>query len=85
MYYSKCIILAGLICLPSSSTSAYCQARSRLPLITLRNIFKHTVSVLDKSSISNINFHNRGVKVVDGTGLSMPDTPKIRRDIHKME
>ena len=65
--------------LPSSSTSAYCQARSRLPLGTLRNVFTHTVSVLDKSSAFNDNFHNRKVKVVDGTGLSMPDTPKNQK------
>ena len=62
--------------LPSSSTSGYCQARSRLPLSTLRNIFTHTVSVLDKKSVSPVLFHNRQVKVVDGTGLSMPDTPE---------
>lgn len=62
--------------LSSSSTSAYCQARSRLPLITLRNIFTHTVSVLGNRATSNIHFYVREVKVVDGTGLSMPDTPK---------
>jgi len=65
--------------LPSSSTSAYCQARSRLPLSTLRNIFSHTASILDKSSTSNSHFHGREVKVVDGTGLSMPDTPKNQK------
>lgn len=61
--------------LPSSSTAAYCQARSRLDTDSLRSIFKHTAKQLNSMSGAN-SFHKRRVVVVDGTGLSMPDTEK---------
>jgi len=61
--------------LPSSSTSAYCQARNKLDLSSLRSILEHTSEKLQ--SITNVNsFYDRRVIVVDGTGVSMPDTIK---------
>ncbi len=61
--------------LPSSSTSAYCQARKRLPLELLRKINQHIISVIAGTEPSEKLWKNRVVKVVDGTGLTMPDTP----------
>lgn len=61
--------------LPSSSTSAYCQARNKLDLPSLHSILEHTSEKLQ--SITNTkSFYNRRVIVVDGTGVSMPDTIK---------
>lgn len=60
--------------LPSSNTSGYCQARRKLPQSTLDTIFKRTGTVLEAGSRSAERWCNRRVKVVDGTGLSMPDT-----------
>ena len=59
--------------LPSISTSAYCQARKKLDLPSLEAILAHTAEQLDY--ISDKNYLNgRRVIVVDGTGVSMPDT-----------
>jgi len=59
--------------LPSSSTAAYCQARKKLDQASLEDILQHTAQKLqDKPDVGH--FHGRRVVVVDGTGLSMPDT-----------
>jgi hypothetical protein len=61
--------------LPSSSTASYCTARKKLDEQMLLGIFKHTADRLDKiPSAGSLN--NRRVIVVDGTGVSMPDTPE---------
>jgi hypothetical protein len=61
---------------PSSSTGAYCQARARLPLQSLHNIQVHTAGELQRAVRSEQLWLGRHVKVVDGTGVSMPDTPE---------
>jgi len=62
--------------IPSSSTGAYCQARSRLPLESLRTVQSHTADELQRAVRSDQLWMGRYVKVVDGTGISMPDTPE---------
>lgn len=59
--------------LPSTSTSAYCQARQKLEEIDLENILLHTSKQLLQREINHA-LENRRVIVVDGTGVSMPDT-----------
>ena len=59
--------------IPSSSTAAYCKARQRFPLENLEQILSNTASELQKK-IKLHSFQQRRVIVVDGTGLSMPDT-----------
>jgi len=59
---------------PSSNTSAYCQARERLPLELLRSIQAEIVKRLEDRIVPGERWCGRSVKVVDGTGLSMPDT-----------
>ncbi|NQU75093.1 MAG: IS4 family transposase, partial [Planctomycetes bacterium] len=61
--------------IPGTSTGAYCQARSRLPLQSLRDIQSHTATELQRGVRSDQLWLGRHVKVVDGTGVSMPDTP----------
>jgi len=59
--------------LPSSSTAAYCQARKRLDLPSLEAILQKTSDRLQAMpEIGRLN--DRRVIVVDGTGVSMPDT-----------
>ncbi len=59
--------------LPSSSTAAYCQARKKLDLPSLGAILQHTSERLQaKPGTDRLN--GRRVVVVDGTGVSMPDT-----------
>lgn len=59
---------------PSSNTSAYCQARSKLPIGVLRRILQGTASRAVGSVPASSLWHGRRLKVVDGTGLSAPDT-----------
>jgi hypothetical protein len=60
--------------LPDSGTSAYCQARARLPLVRLEQLHRRlALTVADKTAAAS-HWLDRKVKVVDGTGLSMPDT-----------
>ncbi len=56
----------------SNSTSAYCQARTNMDFESLDKIFKHTTRLTKETEKWKLH----RVIVVDGTGLSMPDTPK---------
>jgi hypothetical protein len=60
----------------SGNTSAYCQARARLPIDTIKDIHTHLAERLVRNTLTKDLWHGRQVKLVDGTGLSMPDTPK---------
>jgi len=60
--------------LSDSSTSGYCQARSRLSATTLREIHESVAKEVARKSIAPKAEYGRPVKVVDGTGLSMSDT-----------
>lgn len=60
--------------LPDSGTSAYCQARSRLPLPGLLELHQRLGDKLSARIVAPDLWLGRRVKVVDGTGLSMPDT-----------
>jgi hypothetical protein len=58
---------------PSSSTAAYCKARKKLELSTLESIHLHLSGQL-KGKVNADCLNGRRVIVVDGTGVSMPDT-----------
>ena len=58
----------------SGDTSAYCQARARLPLEVISDINEHLVERLQRNLPSAGLWRGRHVKLVDGTGVSMPDT-----------
>ena len=60
--------------LPASSTSAYCQARNKLKASELMDILKNTSSQLGNMPERGF-LKGRRVVVVDGTGISVPDTP----------
>ena len=57
-----------------SGTSAYCQARRRLPLARLDELHHALADKLSARITSPELWLGRCVKVVDGTGVSMPDT-----------
>ena len=60
----------------SASTSAYCQARLRLPLATLEKLFATLATALERRVLDAERWlGERRVKILDGTGISMPDTP----------
>ncbi len=60
---------------PSSSTASYCIARKNLNEQMLFDIFQHTASRGENVAPATL-LNNRRVIVVDGTGVSMPDTPE---------
>ncbi len=59
--------------IPSSSTAAYCKARQRFPIESLNHILNHTAAKLQRRTTTQ-RLNGRRVVVVDGTGLTMPDT-----------
>lgn len=59
----------------SSSDSAYCQARARLNADALELISGHLCWSLERNVLGEERWlEGRAVKIVDGTGVSMPDT-----------
>jgi hypothetical protein len=62
---------------PDESTSGYCQARSRLSLEQLRTAHEELGGWFEKHQ--GQLWCGRSVKVLDGTGLSMPDTDENRK------
>ena len=58
----------------SASTAAYCKARARLQPVKLAETNEKIVTKIGKAC--PWLWHSRRVMVVDGTGLSMPDTPE---------
>lgn len=60
---------------PSSSTASYCTARKKLEERMLSDILAHTADRLEQMPEAGM-VNNRRVIVVDGTGVSMPDTPQ---------
>ena len=63
-----------------SGTSGYCQARSRLPLRSLRQVHEALAGKLSARVTPPELWLDRCVKVVDGTGLSMPDTAANQKE-----
>ena len=64
----------------SSKDGAYSEARSRLPEQAVSALTRHTGHTLAESASPAWLWHGRQVKIVDGTGLSMPDTPTNRKN-----
>jgi len=62
-----------------SNTSAYCQARGRLDIDGLRNIHEHVAVEVQRRAATSQSTFGRPVKVVDGTGVSMPDTEENQK------
>jgi hypothetical protein len=60
--------------LASSDTSAYCQARKRLPEKLLQQLFGTVGQNLEQKVTTQHLWYGRHVKVIDGTTVSMPDT-----------
>lgn len=59
--------------MPSPSTASYCAAHKKLEENTLSQIFEHTTRWASSTNASG-TLNGRRVVVVDGTGVSMPDT-----------
>lgn len=61
--------------LVSTSTSAYCQARSCLSSCLLNSVQERVVAQLEAKILSRDLWMKRHVKIVDASSTSLPDTP----------
>ena len=62
--------------IPSGSDSAYIQARGRLPMDRLRQGFEEVRTKMEQQLKGSWKWHGRAVRVVDGTGITLADTPE---------
>lgn len=60
----------------SVRTGGFCRARQRLPLEMVSTLTRQTGRLLSQRARTQWLWRGRAVKLVDGTGLSMPDTPQ---------
>ena len=58
----------------SIHTAGYCKARQRLPIEMVTELTRHTGRLLSARAERQWHWRGRKVKLVDGTGISMPDT-----------
>lgn len=65
---------------PSPRTGAYCKARQRLPEGLLERLLDHSATDLEGQARPEDLWHGKQIRVVDGTGISMPDTPENQKE-----
>jgi hypothetical protein len=63
----------------SSNNKSYCNARRRLPEGFVRRLVHETGRLLHLQSEEGWKWKGRSVKLVDGTTVSMPDTPENQK------
>lgn len=61
---------------PVTATGAYCQARSHLPMKRLEKINGAILDKVQSLTRQEDRWMGREVKILDGTAVSMEDTPK---------
>ena len=64
---------------PSANTSAYSQARSRLPVQVLETLSEQTAINTTSEILPQWQWRRRSPKLVDGSTLSMPDTQENQK------
>lgn len=57
-------------------TGAYCRARQRLPVEMVRALTRESGRLLSAKALPGWRWRGRTVKLVDGSTISMPDTPQ---------
>jgi hypothetical protein len=60
-------------------TSAYCQARNRLPLVTIKKLMQVAAQTADRRASKGGELNGRPVKVVDCSSAKAPDTTANQR------
>jgi hypothetical protein len=61
------------------ATDAYCRARQRLPVGVVQRLARHSADTLQVAAPDSWRWKGRSVYLVDGTTVSMPDTPDNQR------
>jgi len=62
---------------PVPTDSAWCQARSRMPLAVFRELIARKAAGCRRRFGRPYRWHNRPVLIVDGSTVSMPDEPAL--------
>jgi IS4 transposase len=65
--------------LPSCDPSAYCQARHRLPFEAAARLLGHVTARAEGLVKASRTWLGHRVRVVDGSSVSMPDTPELQK------
>ncbi len=60
----------------STYTGGYCRARQRLPLEMVSGLTRYLGRQIDQQLPDEWRWHGRRVRLVDGTTVTMPDTPE---------
>jgi hypothetical protein len=60
----------------SPDTNSYCQARRRLPEAVIANLTRQTGRELHRDALEEWRWNGRSVKIVDGSTITMADTPE---------
>lgn len=63
----------------STNTGGYCKARQRLPLEMISGMARHTGRLIAEKAIAPWRWYGRRVRLVDGTTVTLPDTPANQR------
>jgi hypothetical protein len=69
----------------SAETGAYCTARSHLPEEACRRLVGHTGQELENEAPAEWLWHGRRVRVVDGSTVTMTDTPKNQAEYPQLK
>ncbi len=59
----------------STHTGAYCRARQRLPVEMVSALVRHSGQLMAGQALDTWHWQGLPVRLVDGTTVSMPDTP----------
>ena len=60
------------------TASAFCQARTRLPLFVLEQLLRRTAAVCEPTTQQEGRWRGHRTFLVDGSSVSMPDTPELQ-------
>ncbi len=63
----------------ATNTGGYCKARQRLPLEMISGMARHTGRLIAEKAIAPWRWYGRRVRLVDGTTVTLPDTPANQR------
>lgn len=62
----------------AAHNASFCKAREKLPLALLETLSRSCAKSLDLMTPKSWTWHDRTVKIIDGTTVSCPDTPANR-------
>jgi hypothetical protein len=60
------------------TASAFCQARTRLPLFVFEQLLRRTSAVCEQATHDEGRWRGHRTFLVDGSSFSMPDTPELQ-------